>query len=270
MKRQAGGVGKSEKQKRTKSYHCAKDRVGGNSQFHIQPNMKGILVMCTRTREARAVKEAIDLFNQYAEQLYPDDTPKEQDDNDDNDDLEASIAKELAELKDTKKDKVERFTSISTATDCMLFIKTGPGIEPSSFVHDLLMDMAAKQIKKTRYLSRFLPVQQTCMANIPEMERVAKLVVYPQFNTPNEDGTITKKKFGVVPRLRNCTGLDRMEVIKTFAASVGDDHEVNLEDPDLVILVDITRVKKKKGRRIKCGDRRRIQLNEEYTNVYLT
>jgi tRNA(Ser,Leu) C12 N-acetylase TAN1 len=33
-----------------------------------------------------------------------------------------------------------------------------------------------------------------------------------------------------------------MEVIKTFAASVGEGHEVNLEDPDLVILVDVTRV----------------------------
>lgn len=76
----------------------------------------------------------------------------------------------------------------------MLFIRTGPGIEPSKFVHDLLVDMAAKQIKKTRYLSRFLPVQQTCMANIPEMERVAKLVIHPQFNEPNEDGTVTKKK----------------------------------------------------------------------------
>ncbi|SAM01787.1 hypothetical protein [Absidia glauca] len=238
MKRPSGGVGKSEKQKRTKSYHCAKDRVGGSSQFNIQPNMQGILVMCTRARENRAVKEAIDLFNQYADQLYPNTNDAPQDDSDEPEDLEASIAKELAELKDTKKDKMERFTSISTATDCSKLEsnETGPGIEPSKFVHDLLVDMAAKQIKKTRYLSRFLPVQQTCMANLPEMQRVAKLVIHPQFNEPNEDGT-----FGVVPRLRNCTKLDRMEVIKTFAASVGEGHEVNLEDPDLVILVDVTR-----------------------------
>ncbi|ORZ13503.1 hypothetical protein BCR42DRAFT_330305 [Absidia repens] len=247
MKRNSGGTGRSEKQKRTKSYHCAKDRVGGSSQFNIQPNMNGIIVMCTRTREARAVKEAIDLFNQYADQLYPE-TITKQNDNDDNekeddeDDLEASIAKELAGLKDTKKDKKERFTSVSTGTDCMLFIKTCPEIEPCRFVHDLLMDMKEKQIKKTRYLSRILPVQQTCMANLPEMERVAQLVVHPLFNTLNEDGTITSKTFSVIPRVRNNSKLDRMEVIKLFAASVGPDHKVDLDHPDLVILVDITRV----------------------------
>lgn len=43
--------------------------MGGSSQFNIQPNMQGILVMCTRARENRAVKEAIDLFNQVRKLL---------------------------------------------------------------------------------------------------------------------------------------------------------------------------------------------------------
>ncbi|KAI8096477.1 uncharacterized protein BX664DRAFT_258908 [Halteromyces radiatus] len=251
MKRSSGGIGRSEKQKRTKSYHCSKNRYGGSSPFSIQQGMAGILVMCTRTKEARAAKEAIDLFNQYADQFYPEtislyqqkdeENDKNEEEEKDEGDLEASIAKELEGLKDTKNNK-ERFTNISTGTDCMLFIKTCPEIEPAQFVHDILTDMAEKQIKKTRCISRILPVQRTCSANIPEMERVSKLVIHPQFNTKDDDGNIVPKVFSVVARLRNCTKLDRLDVVKAFATSIGPDHKVDLANPDYVILVDITRV----------------------------
>lgn len=53
-----------------------------------------------------------------------------------------------------------------------------------------------------------------------------------------------------------------MEVIKTFADSVGEGHEVNLEDPDLVILVDVTRVRKE-GR----NSRTRRETNLAFLNA---
>ncbi|CAO3649954.1 unnamed protein product [Cunninghamella echinulata] len=245
MKRQLGGnSSRTERQKRTKSFHCSKEKVGGKSTFSIQPNMAGVLVMCTRGRESRAIKEAINLFNQYADELYPETKMdnKEVEDTEGNgkeDDLEASIAKELAELKEPKPTK-KRFTSIATGTDCMLFIRICDEIEPSKFIHDILVDMQAKQIKRTRNISRFLPVQKTCNANLNEIERVGRLIVPPQFNSnKNENDEVIPKTFSVNARIRNCTKIDRMEVTKTFASIVGLPHKVDLTDPELVIIVEI-------------------------------
>ncbi|CAO3607296.1 unnamed protein product [Cunninghamella blakesleeana] len=207
--------------------------------------MAGVLVMCTRGREQRAVKEAINLFNQYADELYPEtktDNKEVEEEKDVKEDIEDSIAKELAELKESKsKSSVKkRFTYIATGTDCLVFIKTCDEIEPSKFIHDILIDMQEKQVKKTRYISRLLPVQKTCHANLPEIEREAKLVISPQFSAmKDENDNIISKSFSVNARIRNCSKIDRMEVTKAFASAVGLPHKVDLKEPDYVIIVEI-------------------------------
>lgn len=66
-------------------------------------------------------------------------------------------------------------------------------MEPVQFVHHILTDMKKHQVKKTRYVSRLLPVEMTCQANMDDIERVARQIVTPKFNTSNEDGSITSK-----------------------------------------------------------------------------
>lgn len=43
--------------------------------------------------------------------------------------------------------------------------------------------------------------------------------------------------------MRNCTKLDRMDVINTLAAAVGQGHKVDLQDPELTIIAEVCQVK---------------------------
>ncbi|KAG1438522.1 hypothetical protein G6F56_012618 [Rhizopus delemar] len=159
------------KRKRTKKYQCAKEASGskGKNAFNLQPGMKGILVACTRSKESRAVKEAMDILTEYADMLY---TKEAEEPADENEDIEASIAREVAEMKGSKDKK--RFANITTGTDCLTFIRASDPVEPTELIRHMLTDLNEKQLKKTRYISRYLPIEKTCHSNIPDIENTAK------------------------------------------------------------------------------------------------
>lgn len=145
----------------------------------------------------------------------------EEENDEQEEDLEASIAKEVAAMKDNTQKKI--FANIPTNLDCgvyacnnnnftkfaklslrhkltffsmyptVIFIRTQAPVEPVHFVNHILTDMKKQQVKKTRYISRLLPVETTCQANMEDIERVARQIVTPKFNTCNEDGSITSK-----------------------------------------------------------------------------
>ncbi|KAI9270671.1 thump domain-containing protein [Phascolomyces articulosus] len=228
------------RKKRTKQYHCSKERTagGGGGNFQVQANMSGIMVTCTRSKESRAQKEVIDLFEEYARKLHPDnnDSKDKEEDNDDEEeelDLEAQVAKELAELKQPAKDnKRTLFANIPTNMDCVLFIKARPPVEPVQFVHKILTDLKEDKKQRTRYTSRFLPVENTCHANLNAIEKMAEPIFESKFKN-------NSKSFAIICRIRNCTKLDRMEVVQKLASVVGEGHRVDLENPDLAIIVEI-------------------------------
>ncbi|KAI8375857.1 hypothetical protein BD560DRAFT_392121, partial [Blakeslea trispora] len=226
----------ANKKKKQKIYHCAKDtQTGGHkSSFNITPDMAGVIVMCSRNKESRAVKEAMDILSRYGDELYPIEVAQEEESDDD---LEASIAKEVAALKKPKEKK--RFANITTGTDCVVFIRVSPPIEPVKLVHHMLTDLTEKQIKTTRYISRYLPVEKTCQANIPDITKTAQSVFEPHFNQKDSQDQIVSRKFAIACRVRNCNKLERMDVINALAALVGPSHKVDLKDPELTVIVEV-------------------------------
>ncbi|CAO3622700.1 unnamed protein product [Mucor hiemalis] len=242
-KRSQGGGGKKKKQK---TYHCAKENEKsskGKSSFNVQPDMAGVLVMCTRSKESRAVKEALDILQRYGDELYPveaNEDEEEDNDDDDEDDLEASIAKEVANLKKPKGRK--RFANITTGTDCVVFIRCIPPINPVKLVHHMLTDLDKTQTKTTRYISRYLPVEKACQANIEDIEGSARKIFEAHFNQKDDQGELIPRKFAVACRVRNCTKLTRMDVINKLAATVGPGHAVDLNEPELTIVAEVCQV----------------------------
>ncbi|KAI7907229.1 uncharacterized protein BX663DRAFT_465750 [Cokeromyces recurvatus] len=224
------------KKKKQKIYHCSKENQNNGSnknKLNITPEMKGVLVMCTRSKEARAVKEALDILSRYADKLYPADSEEVISD----DDLEASIAKEVASLKQSSEKK--KLANITTGIDCVAFIRVNPPIEPVKLVHTMLSDLKEKQEKTTRFISRYLPVEKVCHANLPDIELAAKSIFKPHFDQRDDEGKLISKKFAVVCRVRNCSKLDRMSVITTLASAVGAGHKVDLQEPELTIIAEI-------------------------------
>ncbi|KAI9016495.1 hypothetical protein CLU79DRAFT_762876 [Phycomyces nitens] len=216
-----------------------KDGKNKRSKNHISlhPGMTGVMITCTRGKEAAAVKELTDVFHQYAETLYP---PEDPESDQDDQDIEATIARELAALKkQSSSGGKKRFANIATGTICLAFIKTADPVDPCAFVHHILTDMNKTQVKKTRYSSRLLPVQNTCHSNLADIEQLAAKLIQPKFHVPNAEGVIEPRTFAVVARIRNCTKLDRMQVTMKLAGIVGQPHVVDLTNPELTIIVEV-------------------------------
>ncbi|KAL7315521.1 hypothetical protein PS15m_004732 [Mucor circinelloides] len=235
-----GNQNGGNKKKKQKIYHCAKENStkSHHNKFNVTPGMAGVLVMCSRGKESRAVKEALDVLGRYSDKLYPpQDNDASEDSNDEELDLEASIAKEVAALK--KPASKKRYSNITTATDCVAFIRINPPVNPSKVVHHMLTELKETQKYMTRYISRFLPVEKTCNAHLSDIEATAKALFEPHFSQKDSEGNLISRKFAVACRVRNCTKIDRMSIINALAATVGPGHKVDLQEPELTIIAEV-------------------------------
>lgn len=75
----------------------------------------------------------------------------------------------------------------------VLFIKVDKKIDTVDFVHRMLLDMKETNTKKTRFCSRFLPVQEITLANLDDIQKGAEKLAKPKFHTPDPDGNIPSR-----------------------------------------------------------------------------
>ncbi|OZJ06724.1 hypothetical protein BZG36_00433 [Bifiguratus adelaidae] len=226
------------------------------ASFGIQPGMSGVYITCDRNKEQRCTREMIEMFSEYADQMYefPEDTEDKddkeeiakEDDDDGPADIEAVIAKELAaekESKDNKKATKRRFVGLATGMECMIFIKTQSPIEPVPFVTHIIKDLVEKRQRRTRIAHRLVPITQICAANFIEIERVCGEMCDEVFGKRGEDGTrrSDSKTFAIQPRIRQSNKIDRDELIKQVAKIVGMPHKVDLNNPEYSIIVEVWR-----------------------------
>ncbi|KAB2576223.1 Thump domain-containing protein [Lasiodiplodia theobromae] len=215
-------------------------RQGGGS---IEPGDAGIWATCNMGREAKAVGELKDMFEEYVEKLYGASRDDDADDDaagadasttQEDADVEAEIAKELEDIR--KPAKEPPFRHIRVDTDCIMFFKTKAPIEPVEFVRRICEGAMASSERKTgRFVKRLTPMTLMGKAQQKGLEEVAAQVLAPHFHAEGSAG----KKFAIRPNIRNNKDLTRDQVIKTVAAAVGPGHSVDLKDYDLLILVDV-------------------------------
>lgn len=58
----------------------------------------------------------------------------------------------------------------------------------------MLTDLNEKQTKTTRYISRYLPVEKACHADIADITIAAKSIFEPHFSQKDSEGNIIPKK----------------------------------------------------------------------------
>ncbi|RGB43568.1 hypothetical protein C1646_680412 [Rhizophagus diaphanus] len=167
------------------------------------------LFCCNQKKESSCVSECYDLFNEYADKIY---TANEGSDNEGSDnDVESSIAKEIAQMKESHKSR--RFMSIPTGTDCGIY-----------------------NFSRLEFSMRMIPITKTCYANMNDIKKMAEEILKPRFHSLKDNQQI---QYAIVPNFRNNNVIDRMELINAIAELVGNQHKVNLVDPELVIIVDV-------------------------------
>ncbi|KAI8056830.1 hypothetical protein BDF22DRAFT_740335 [Syncephalis plumigaleata] len=172
----------------------------------------------------------------YAEQLYPDSVDGKASITNDNDNIAAAtasesteikplsvedeIAQELASMQQAKEKQTRLFTSLNTSTECVVFIRTRPPVEPVSMAMTMLRDFADTQKQRTRYTNRIVPITLTCRSSLDDIEQMATTVLAPIFHT--EDAATNPIK-----------------LIRLIARIVGPHHKVDLKQPDRTIIVEV-------------------------------
>ncbi|CAF9917841.1 MAG: hypothetical protein GOMPHAMPRED_001392 [Gomphillus americanus] len=200
----------------------------------------GIWVTCVRNREAKCATEVMDLLEEYASKLYDNSALSARIDEDVNADDEASpeiediISSEISTMKETKSTGL--FKVIRPDIVCVLFIKTRKPVDPVVLVHSICKDVAAGLVSRScRYVKRLTPATWTEKAHEKNFNNLIQRIIEPVFHGAN----VISKKYAIRFTSRNHHIFTRDEVIQKTAALVGDRHKVDLEHPDLVILVEV-------------------------------
>ncbi|CAG8531407.1 11976_t:CDS:2, partial [Ambispora gerdemannii] len=122
-----------------------------------------------------------------------------------------------------------------------LFNETNPPVDPTNFVHYILSDLYDNKLKKSRFIQRLTPITKACYADMPEIIVLAKEVIGAHFHSQDEITKEEKKNihYSIVPRIRNNKMIDRTQLIDTLAGIVGKQHTVNLDNPELAVLVEV-------------------------------
>lgn len=204
----------------------------------IEPGDAGIWATCDMRKEGKCVVELRDTFDEYARKLYGashDDAAAEGGEAEqDEPGIEAEIQRELENM--SKQTMEPLFTHIRLDTDCVVFFKTRPPVEPVSFVHAICAEAASSaERKQSRFVKRLTPMTVMGKATDKGLDEIIQQVLAPHFHGPDCSG----KKFAIRPTFRNHKALTREGVIRKVAAAVGPGHKVDLKDYDLLILVEI-------------------------------
>ncbi|ODA83407.1 hypothetical protein RJ55_01921 [Drechmeria coniospora] len=220
---------------------------------------EGIWVTFARGMGTKAVREFKALCDEYGEQLYGFAQPRV-DSSDvegrESGDIEQAIRKELSMIKEKEKPtSMQPFTPISTAVECLFFMKTTKPVDPGSFARKICedaRDCPNPMQRKCKYINRLTPVFDTDKATEKGILRVARTVLSPWFTLtdasnaePSEAAELVTDEpgpaytYAIRHHVRNHAVFKSEEIIKMVAGLVDPRHKVNLGKPDKVILVEV-------------------------------
>ncbi|KAI5277154.1 Nop-domain-containing protein [Aureobasidium subglaciale] len=236
----ASGVEQANKKTKQKQWRVPRKVDQFANQKNILPGDQGIWATCDKGREGKCTAELRDLFNEYAQLLYSDELAAEagaagsDDEGDGEINIEADIQQELADIR--KPQTKPLFWSIKLDVQCVIFFKTRAPVEPVSFVRRICEDAAKQNApKRTRFCNRLSPMSLMGKATEDGLEKVAKEVLAPHFHQEPR----VPKKFAIRPTIRNHNVMKRMDIIQKVASAVGPGHQVDLKNPDLLIMVEV-------------------------------
>eukprot|EP00842_Homolaphlyctis_polyrhiza_P001637 jgi/Hompol1/2474/HPOL_000093-RA len=122
----------------------------------------------------------------------------------------------------------------STTEVRRLFNEVTEPVEPVDFVTRILDDLQTKGLKRTRYTSRLMPIEDTCFANENDMKAMATKLIAKHFADTEKPET-----YAIVPKTRNNTKVTRDTLIQLIAPLMPPHTSVNLTSPSKNILVEI-------------------------------
>ncbi|KAL0736034.1 hypothetical protein Bca4012_012244 [Brassica carinata] len=151
--------------------------------------------------------------------------------------IDKLIDAELKELGDKSK---RRFMKLDPGCNGIVFIqmKRREGDpSPKDIVQHAMTSAAATKKHMSRFILRILPIEVSCYPSEEEISRAIKPLVEQYFPVETDN----PRKFAVLYGARANTGLDRMKIINTVAKSIPAPHKVDLNNPEMSIVVEIVK-----------------------------
>lgn len=188
----------------------------------------GVFITCRMGKERQCLAEVMNIFQLLSDEIWPTETKDES-----GLDIEESIGRELERLRLPPKD--QRFQNIQTNTPCLVYVQCALPLDPVKLVLSYLRQVAESQTCQTRFVERFAPISCSCFASFEDLRRLTESYL------PNAFRELAPEplKYKVEIKLRNHNLIDRMEAIELVVKYVPSQHSIDLEHPDVVVLVEI-------------------------------
>jgi len=236
--------GEKRKSKKQNYFQKAKQSRKVQQGRVLQEGMRGFLVTCNN-REREAVREAYNLFNEFADQLFGAEGRAEggadsEEEEAEEEDIDAAFDKEKTELAAVVKKTgggERRFQVVESGARNCVFIKTSLE-DPEALVTTIIDTVLASGLARARFILRLLPILGTCRAQEAAIEALAREVLGPVFPP---DSTAT---YSILFKTRNNGSLGRDDVIRAVGGVVrglAAGTSVHLKAPAVSIVVEVVR-----------------------------
>ncbi|KAJ8598362.1 hypothetical protein CTAYLR_003032 [Chrysophaeum taylorii] len=183
-----------------------------------------IMCTCSGRDERKALGEAVDLVEAYVDKLYPREEKEEV--------VTLSIRERLKQEAAALRSE-QRVVPQDLETQGVLYLTIeDPDVDVVKLAKTIVDDVASGT-PGSRLLIRMMPLATVCYASLEEIRDAAKPLVARVFSDEK------KSSYKVAIKRRNNSDFPRQEAIETLAALVPEPHPVDLENPDVTILVEV-------------------------------
>ncbi|KAB5542655.1 hypothetical protein GE09DRAFT_1225577 [Coniochaeta sp. 2T2.1] len=199
------GGGQGKKSKRGTDKKWATQSKEGLIEGVVSPGETGVWVSCARGQEAKAAREVVAMFDEYAEIMYNVTQPGEGAEpasDEEEVDVEASLKRELDAMKATGKEAKlagRIFTPVKMNVACLLFVRTRAPVEPVEFVKRICQDAKSggggqkKRMMRSRYVNRLVPMSYVGRATEEGLVELAGRVLGGVFDLSGKKEVVADK-----------------------------------------------------------------------------
>lgn len=107
-------------------------------------------------------------------------------------------------------------------------------MDPVRLVAQHVENVISSGVTRTRYTHRLTPVSASCPTNLQEIQSLFTRLLTPLLSEESESRT-----YKIELRIRNHSTLKRPVVLQELAKCVPEKHKVNLENPEVFVLVEM-------------------------------
>ncbi|GAM19515.1 hypothetical protein SAMD00019534_026900, partial [Acytostelium subglobosum LB1] len=205
------------------------------SEQRMKFGQQGCLFTFGKGREPQATRDMYNLLKQYAELVQPKTSAESLPQAAEN--FNDAFEKELAAMREEGKKRGgnARFEKLDIGCEGIAFIgfnEDAATLNVQDILSKLFNDVEQEKSTKSRFVTRIIPIQTTC--NYLNIDETLKKLIDDKLNN-----IVDIKKYKIELRSRYNTSVEKEKEIQRIAAMVSNRHVVDLNNPQVTIIVEI-------------------------------